>query len=71
MWGTKTSKFHDLWIFDPGEPLFMDLNIQKHFNEYKKLWTHKKTMFINLKRLERIKTKHFVGPDLEKMGTDK
>ena len=44
MWGTKTSKFHDFWIFEPGGPLFIDSN--KH--DYLKI---QEIVEVNLKNI--------------------
>ena len=35
MGGTETSKFHELWFFEPRGTLIYGLNIPKYFKTYK------------------------------------
>ena len=54
MRGNETFKFHDLLIFSPGEPLFMDLSIPKYFSRYKKHYgrTFENIIFRCINKLE-------------------
>ena len=37
MEGTKTSKFHGFWIFEPRGTLTYGFHIPKYFNKYEKV----------------------------------
>ena len=71
MWGTKTSKLYDIWIFETRGTLIYGFKYTNTFwNIYEIMETRLKMNFMNLKILE-IENSENIGPDLEKTGTEK